>query len=73
MAGGARAAGGAEAGVAGAGVADEPLEAAGAWGDDDDVLQDKVCCVRILRAQLKHFRSLFSAEFQVELSGRAET
>uniref|UniRef100_A0A2A4JVN4 Coatomer subunit alpha n=1 Tax=Heliothis virescens TaxID=7102 RepID=A0A2A4JVN4_HELVI len=38
VAGGARA--GAAAGGVAAVVADEPLEAAGAWGDDDDVLQE---------------------------------
>ncbi|XP_026754434.1 coatomer subunit alpha [Galleria mellonella] len=40
VAGGARA--GAEAGaIAAAAVGDEPLEAAGAWGDDDDILDEK--------------------------------
>lgn len=45
VAGGARAGGavGADSGVAGAaaGASEEPLEAAGAWGDDDDVQPDK--------------------------------
>ncbi|KAM3959798.1 LOW QUALITY PROTEIN: coatomer subunit alpha [Aphomia sociella] len=42
VAGGARAGSGAAAGaVAAAAVGDEPLEAGGAWGDDEDVLDEK--------------------------------
>ncbi|XP_026729965.1 coatomer subunit alpha isoform X2 [Trichoplusia ni] len=41
VAGGARAAAEQSGVAAAAALGDEPLEAAGAWGDDDDVLQDK--------------------------------